>query len=798
MLFKRFPNYLAKFLLLFSNILPKGIEFFQHLQERRLNLGGVKKQEGKTILLRFIGFDKDGKDGTSIALSSDILAENYNSQNPYLVGANSKAVIFWIHGGGTKTTGHQTGLEIINTFAKYGVDVISLDFPFHGEGPRKIFKTADEFFDNWLFKFIETYVPKDKKVILMGHSMGGLVVDMVHLKTNDPNSQLAKRVDGLIALAPVADVSLGKNWSLSQKQKMESQISQDVFKNRFQDIAQSDYKIFQEMVSDNKMAISTYVFLNTLMKDHSWKNADKVKNLKNMLAIVGKGDLLTYLGHEKNFKKYMANRSNVDFHIIEGQKDSKGRLQELAGHATMLDVKRPGQKNFEYTEKIFEYFENRLGIKLESGSRNQIHENKHSEIIPNLARFLTYYSGNLAFREYAKSFEILGQIKPTKDMMDLQIKADSNRPIKKKKYKPEDMTEEAISINEKNEARAEKIKRIRNRKYIPENLSIEDRAKAENLLKSLEILTNESLKNYEKLKKTQSDFRAMHDQFRKFEIEFKNLLKNWRETPSLLPEGSELRRELEEAKVTLANAMSLNDKIAVEQQKEDFYKITEADQFSFSKELEKLSIDYNAQISKYEKSMSRLTELFYKDVLSGRLNKFKLDLSVKGQSGKIVEHPKDFVQEFFGSNSSVILDMLSSKGKIIQKWKESSLKELQDFVQTHKTTEDYIRHNGRLSQVIVQSLILDNLNQQRSEIHEKIDTIQTQYIKKYLSKYYEIAPQVQLKDILNKDLRSEQLSSGEVSYMKELMLSWEKIWASLPLMSVQKVLQGEEYRIHFY
>ena len=395
-----------------QNALPEDIYFVNHVQNYSESIGVVKKNVGTWASFRYIPKDEPLK-STNIGVLSDNLASWMGADKKYLAKKDSNAVMIWMHGGGTRTTGYQTGAQLTNDLKDFGIDVISITLPWHDEGPRHIFRNPNEFFD-WVNDIVEKYVPADKPVFLSGHSMGGFLSDLAMRMSVDPNFKLGKRVSGYIPLAPVADFAPG--GSKKEKALLEENFEKKQ-KERYKDMSPVDVEIFEEMIRDGKQSHLTFLFINLMMFYNDWSfPKDMGANLKPALVIVGKGDGLTYVGYEEQFDKYMKPLKNVDLQVIEPIVTKE--IKNHAGHVEILDKPTPDNLNrnnkgikktgYEVKDLILDFISQVTGKEIikekqKAKGKNTGNETAEQQLAKNTgtyASFLALYANNLAFRKF--------------------------------------------------------------------------------------------------------------------------------------------------------------------------------------------------------------------------------------------------------------------------------------------------------------------------------------------------------------------------------------------------------------
>lgn len=383
-----------------QTLLPKNIYFVGHEQNHADGKGVVKKEQaGNWISLRYA--PKDPLKGTNIGILSGSLVDWIEEDRKYLVRKDSDAAVIWLHGGGTKTTGYQTGATPTNNFVSFGVDMVSITLPWHDEGPRHLFKDSREFFD-WLYDIVDQYIPKDKPVFLAGHSMGGFLSDIAMRNSADPSFKLGQRLTGFIPLAPVADLAPGK--TAEEKAKLEQSFEEEV-SARYQDMSPQDMIIFEEMHRDGKMSHLTFLYINLMMADNNWTlPKHKGDKFKPALVIVGEKDGLTYVGYEKSFEKYMKPLTNVTMKVVTPLIDKMGKIINHGGHVEILD--KPSRAkiiNGSDPRTGYEVYNAMLDFIGEHIGKELTKEKSNDKFVDNPNRgahtsFITKYANNLLFR----------------------------------------------------------------------------------------------------------------------------------------------------------------------------------------------------------------------------------------------------------------------------------------------------------------------------------------------------------------------------------------------------------------
>lgn len=89
---------------------------------------------------------------------------------------DSKAIVLAFGGAGTTASTGKTWAREAKTYTEFGVDVVSLDYPFHGDGPKSAEFMNAEVFIAQMIKIIKFYRSSGKPIYLLGHSFGSTVI----------------------------------------------------------------------------------------------------------------------------------------------------------------------------------------------------------------------------------------------------------------------------------------------------------------------------------------------------------------------------------------------------------------------------------------------------------------------------------------------------------------------------------------------------------------------------------------------------------------------------------------------
>jgi hypothetical protein len=195
-----------------NSILPKGVSLINHSLFGANEESVVKTSTGKMTHLRY----NTGRTQGNLGVHPRVLFENTFKQSNTLYRADSKLIILFVGGGGTKTTGHHVAANLISYFNNYYVDVIAIDNPWHTYGdrtkiqrPEDVLKFAEDFAKTFLAQ-------SGKPIVFMGHSLGGIIADLyMRHYTLDKNPTMS----AVFPLSPMADPLLGG----SPREKLEKE-----------------------------------------------------------------------------------------------------------------------------------------------------------------------------------------------------------------------------------------------------------------------------------------------------------------------------------------------------------------------------------------------------------------------------------------------------------------------------------------------------------------------------------------------------------------------------------------------
>jgi len=266
----------------------------------------------------------------------------------------AKAVVIALGGAGLETASGQTFMQDARVFKRYGVSVVSLDYPFHGSGPteRKYFNVQD--FKKMLFEIIKHYKSAGKPVYLLGHSMGPAVIQELLYDSPD-------LVQGAIMLSPG-----GKTSALLLKHYQE----------------QSALGLTQkERGEDAKVNLEGEQWSAAMGRDFKANKAARMKTQRPVLVIAGDHDSWST---PEILEDMVSRYPNASLEIVPD-----------AGH---LLFKVRGKTEKLFTERVLSFIEAHEGFTLKKAE---------TRALPDTLRFQYYYENSSMMRAWFTTQHVL-------------------------------------------------------------------------------------------------------------------------------------------------------------------------------------------------------------------------------------------------------------------------------------------------------------------------------------------------------------------------------------------------------
>lgn len=303
-----------------EDALVPGTKLIDHQTKGASEDGLVKGASGNMVHARF---QLNERESTTIGFNAQSIYDNFGRSVKSYVRKNAKAVVVFIHGGGTNTTGHHVAANLMDYLSSRDVEVISLDMPWHAMGDRNTLESLIaelERIERYTSALIgDTKVP----VLLTGHSMGGIFADLSRRLI--PNSRV---FSAYIPLSTVADPFPG--GTIQQKLAEEERIVMANLNNP--GIAKAERNLGENLMRQRKISPTCGILCDLTMLGLDWTiPAHKGAGYKPALYIIGEGDSL-YQGYEKAFAAGVGSLKNTELVVYKESQDIKTGEQTVIGH----------------------------------------------------------------------------------------------------------------------------------------------------------------------------------------------------------------------------------------------------------------------------------------------------------------------------------------------------------------------------------------------------------------------------------------------------------------------------------
>lgn len=333
---------------LFKRLLPDGAYFIKYQQYQAGSPTSVKLgQPGSEIMVR-ASYEYGGRElHTNVVFSTRALLSNMRTKKKWFAGEDAKAVIIFLHGGGTKSTGAHVAAGQVTHFKKYNVDVVSMDLPWHGQGPREIMSLESEI--GALAAFVQKYIPPHVPVIVKGHSWGSVLAEKLMTMTDRPKKDFLfhENLTAILLFSTAVDPAPGE--SPQEKAEAYSKILHEVNHNRQDEVPKTERYMWKNIPKDGKTSvIGGWYASGTIFQLDQSLPSHRGREYVNTYVVVGAFDSLVYLGFEGLYNKRYGSLENVvDFNILrelpyrysKNQDDPPMRVGHLLGDYKTEDGK---------------------------------------------------------------------------------------------------------------------------------------------------------------------------------------------------------------------------------------------------------------------------------------------------------------------------------------------------------------------------------------------------------------------------------------------------------------------------
>ena len=397
-------------------MLPPGATPINHQLEFHQSFSAVKLSGGDPFVPVRVQYthSKDGEDivlGTNAYATSTFLHSNIvnvlegNAHKRSLSDFQAEYVAFLMSGGGTRSASGSIYGPAAATLSTYGISTLAIDTEMHSEGSRYIFENAEEH-TRARMSFINQYVHPDQKIIIGGHSLGGIeAIRIWNMLNQDPSLLPNNEVLAVVALSPALDPAPGH----SPAERIQA------FKNaeRLSRIkAQTEPPEHErnlwstELVLNRKLSLLGEIYTLDNLTQASYDPHSKRNNPIPLYIVIGKWDPL-FLGYEIEAQlEQLAQIHNV--HVIPPLDERpllKTQQMTRVGHALPDYQFSPENTTALHIQYILNFLSQETRVPLQDMKENNLKTftNVKYSALYELGRL---YLQSLGFRSWLSEFEI--------------------------------------------------------------------------------------------------------------------------------------------------------------------------------------------------------------------------------------------------------------------------------------------------------------------------------------------------------------------------------------------------------
>jgi|GEM_PF-2938318 len=364
--------------------------------------GTVKSATAASYVSMRLRHEWNGKDmSTNLGVSADaLIAKTLEGDTTKLVPSSAKAVFIFMHGWGTKTTGHHVAAAFSNFMAPYGVVVLSIDAPHHAYGPR-VSELSPKEYATYLRDFRNEFVPESVPTFIGGHSGGGYIADMMMRFSDDSALGLKNAFKGAINLSGPMDAAPGK--SAAEKSAAEDLITSNEELMELVPEAERDLSVL--LLTQGKTSATSGLSAEGFMSSVNWeKPKHNGADYLPTLVVMGERDAL-YIGKEKIFQEHLADLTNTETHVMGLRPNFKGS-ESWVSHM-IFDHYRVGTKDPETFHVVKDFIETQVGTDLPKIKGSSLISTSQASKVGIIVNVVQEYYNNLAFRRFAHEFELV-------------------------------------------------------------------------------------------------------------------------------------------------------------------------------------------------------------------------------------------------------------------------------------------------------------------------------------------------------------------------------------------------------
>ncbi len=299
-------------------LLPQGVHFIKRQLYQPGHATAVKLGEwGNEIIARAHYKHGDRVYHTNVAFSVRALVDNLKdgANHNWLVGKNAKLAILFLHGGGTKSTGFHVAGDIITHWSQYGVDVVSMDLPWHAQGHREFVSAETDI--KIIGSFVKKYIPPHVPLFVVGHSWGSVYAEILMRMTDRPSEEFSfhNNLMGVAMLSTAVDAAPGK----SKKEKYNAYFKRlkQAERRSHTEAPRDELHIFENIVRDGKTSpLGGAYSMNVISQLDQVAPGHQGREFIPGLMVVGTKDSLVYFGFEDLYEVYKQ-LANVETHYLD-------------------------------------------------------------------------------------------------------------------------------------------------------------------------------------------------------------------------------------------------------------------------------------------------------------------------------------------------------------------------------------------------------------------------------------------------------------------------------------------------
>ena len=317
----------------FSQLLPEDVHFIDHRLARSESPTSVKLKGIPGSPMVRVSYEYQGQTHrTNVIFSSKALLNNlYNQKGErWLTSPSAQAVILFLHGMGTQTAGAHVAKHIMSQFKNYKkVEILSLDLPYHGEGPRTFLSNLKEEVLA-LSAFAHKYIPPHVPLFVMAHSGGTVFAQKLISMTDSPegSSFFHPNLKGVILFSPIADSAPNKGPLEKYRAFSDGQKEGIKKGSTFED----SHLLFSQHFENQNPVGELYGMWNITQWDARIPPHGGESYVPALMA-VGTHDPLVFTGFAKDFfHGYYDKLSNMETHYLDKLPHLKNRRVEEVGH----------------------------------------------------------------------------------------------------------------------------------------------------------------------------------------------------------------------------------------------------------------------------------------------------------------------------------------------------------------------------------------------------------------------------------------------------------------------------------